>query len=918
MENSTEIRFGADASAVGPAAAEAAASIEGIQEPVIALEESFAVMGEAALGAFERIVLGASSARTSLMEMGESAAEARKMISEIGEAILAFVAFEAIKKFAENMGEAQEKAEHLSVALGLSNSDIQRMAALANATGMNLDMMARAVTKIDAGLASAHSGSQKASEAFKQLGIDIDVPRTQLELVNSVVDGFANLAPGVDKVQVAYAVFGRNLISVAPLLHLTAEEHARVNEQTEKYGLVSETAHQAGLKLAESFNENKNAMMGVNNVLTEALAPILTVVVKAFNDFTASMIESYTHGGWVKEVLDTIVAVANDIGIVFAEIGRVIGATFGVLVSGANGSHDAFELFRQVAAGLAAALVTVGLIIEETINVIKVLALDFALLALYAQSAADHIADFFTGGHSAAPIDDALKRVNQSIRDIITDSKSAFDNAQKLLDKLNEPPKAQAFTNPDDPSSRSTGAALGKKKPTAEKSMMGDYETQKSDADAKWALEHEGVLRNQQQADKEFWDFLLHNAALSAKDREAVQRKYNEAVIALNRQATAETIEALRAETTSATQQAQAQLAVEKGRIAEEIKTTKDAASHKLISRAEEMARISALVQEQETAERDAAETIYNLRVSLDEGMMAHYAQDTVEYKKLLEDKKAAHLVYESAITKASADAVNQRADLERKAANDSIKQWTATVQPIVSAMGGVAKGLIEGTETMRQAWAKLGDFLLTKALDWAEKQIVIAIATEQTRVAALEAGVVMRTGLETTGNAASIAASAAAAIIKIGHSAAVAAGHAYEVVAGWMPFGPILAPAAAAVALGAVLAIGKSIFSAEGGWGDVSHDGAMTQLHKNEMVLPATIARPMRSLLASWDEGSTLSGMQGNQPGSIPRPSGGSRGGDTINITAMDSRSMEQTLNRNPAMLARVFSRAHSRGNGG
>jgi hypothetical protein len=83
-------------------------------------------------------------------------------------------------------------------------------------------------------------------------------------------------------------------------------------------------------------------------------------------------------------------------------------------------------------------------------------------------------------------------------------------------------------------------------------------------------------------------------------------------------------------------------------------------------------------------------------------------------------------------------------------------------------------------------------------------------------------------------------------------------------------------------------------------------------------MVLPATIARPMRSLLASWDEGSTLSGMQGNQPGSIPRPSGGSRGGDTINITAMDSRSMEQTLNRNPAMLARVFSRAHSRGNGG
>ena len=39
------------------------------------------------------------------------------------------------------------------------------------------------------------------------------------------------------------------------------------------------------------------------------------------------------------------------------------------------------------------------------------------------------------------------------------------------------------------------------------------------------------------------------------------------------------------------------------------------------------------------------------------------------------------------------------------------------------------------------------------------------------------------------------------------------------------------------------------SMFSAAGGWGDVPYDGALTQLHKNEMVLPASYANVIRGM---------------------------------------------------------------------
>ncbi len=43
------------------------------------------------------------------------------------------------------------------------------------------------------------------------------------------------------------------------------------------------------------------------------------------------------------------------------------------------------------------------------------------------------------------------------------------------------------------------------------------------------------------------------------------------------------------------------------------------------------------------------------------------------------------------------------------------------------------------------------------------------------------------------------------------------------------------------------MLAVTGSVVSAAGGWDRVSMDGVLAQLHKDEMVLPAAIAGPLR-----------------------------------------------------------------------
>lgn len=161
---------------------------------------------------------------------------------------------------------------------------------------------------------------------------------------------------------------------------------------------------------------------------------------------------------------------------------------------------------------------------------------------------------------------------------------------------------------------------------------------------------------------------------------------------------------------------------------------------------------------------------------------------------------------------------------------------------PIDRAFSTSIKGIIQGTTTLQQAENRAAQSLVLSFVDAAEKRLTSWIGSELAMTASTEVGNATRTAADQAGATAQ-QATQSAGIFKHAGSAAAAV---YDDVAQIPYVGWLLAPPAAAAAFAAVAA-----FSAEGGWDRVPYDGAVTVLHQDEMVLPASLASPLREVVA-------------------------------------------------------------------
>lgn len=905
-ENDVEVKFGADASGVEGAAEEVAAQVGGIREAITALSEQLISMGGVAVAAFERLTLGASSARNQLTELGESAVEVRDQLAEINEALIGFVAYEKVKELVLGMAEAAEASVHMGQTFGISVAEVQQLNAMAALTGVSVNAMGTAITRLDKAVVDAKSGQEKQSEAFQTLGINLNVARTQTELFNTTLEALGSIKDPFERVSLATTVFGKNIKDIGPILGMTQEQLDDIAAKTEEYGAVNTEAAAKGFALAESMNENKVAMQGIGNVFVDALGPALTEIVTDINSLAAAFIESYKEGGTAANTMiyfaDCIKAVVQIVDTVFTAIGMFIDLLTGlwnitadvtknIIAAWTNLKTEAASIWGEIGQIIVLALTGHGDEIQASM----------AQFAAHGVAAAQAIQNNFKGMGTAVASDSSALYTK-----LTADVTNYAARAQALM--FGRPVKPI----PDASQTGNGGPDTSSANATKEKSQMQALEDAKVQLDEEWALSHAGMLRNQAEADKSYWDDLLLGNNLSTNDQMAVQKKYNEAVIALNKQSVAEQIADAKATETQVEASANATLASQKSAIASQIKGVEDAAQQGLISRSDEMARISALVQQQKDDEIIAAQTILQARIADYDVILAHYTEDTVEYKKALADKQTATNAFYNAVLNADTAANKKLTDEARDAAAKQAATWRSNITPIVDSFGSMVTGLVDGTETFKQAWAKVGDSILQVMVTNGERILTNWIMQQLGLETVTATSAATRVATETTAATTTTAVSGASALVRIGNEAAVAAAGAYSAIAA-IPFvGPVLAPAAAVAALAAVLALGKSIFSAEGGWGDVPYDGATTQLHKNEMVLPATIASPLRSMLASSDM-ATAAGM--SLAGGAPPSSRTPRGGDTINISTMDGRSIERTLNRDPSMLARVKKKAQKRG---
>lgn len=176
---------------------------------------------------------------------------------------------------------------------------------------------------------------------------------------------------------------------------------------------------------------------------------------------------------------------------------------------------------------------------------------------------------------------------------------------------------------------------------------------------------------------------------------------------------------------------------------------------------------------------------------------------------------------------------------------NNSVQKWKTATDSIASSFSQMFQGIWMHSGNFKQNLLNIADQLVFKFVDVGLKIASDWAANELTKTAAAIAGNQARTAAATAGAAAQTTVGNAAATAEIGARAATSAAGAYSSTV-IIPFiGPVAAPAAAALALAAVMGFG-ALISAKGGMGEVPDD-QLAMVHKKEMILPAWIAEPFR-----------------------------------------------------------------------
>jgi hypothetical protein len=216
-----------------------------------------------------------------------------------------------------------------------------------------------------------------------------------------------------------------------------------------------------------------------------------------------------------------------------------------------------------------------------------------------------------------------------------------------------------------------------------------------------------------------------------------------------------------------------------------------------------------------------------------------------------------------------------------------------SNVQHINRAFRTAVNGVIQGTQTLGQAFSRMGGSMVAEFAAAMEKLVMDFIAKELRMLIFHQAVEQAKTDTAITAEGERKSASAASSLKEIMHAAGTAAAKTWSAVAGIPVVGPFLAPAAAAAALAGVLAF-EGLASAAGGWERVPED-QLALVHRNEMVLPASLAAGLRNVIEGMSFSPSSMGASGlNMPGA---------GGPSINVTTsynhntMDPRTSRELM---------------------
>lgn len=657
---------------------------------------------------------------------------------------------------------------------------------------------------------------------------------------------------GTDRNLAAQQLFGRGARDVAVLMRLNRDVVRETYASHAEFGqLVGDENVEAMKAYRSAMNGVGDTMQGLRKVTGDALMPILTDLA---NWFTSKAPEAIQY---VKTSMMEFVAVVRGVGFVVNAFYELVEGAFSAMV--------------RTVAGFAEVLW-------------KALTGDFSGAVAAAKRAFAEIQVDMKG------------RMAQMLKESANFSEGMQKAWKQAFEKPSGTPKGggdtggRQFRNPDDDDK-------------ATKSQLDAFnkllEARRNTWDRLNELDGTMIQFGATQL-AAFWKYILDNEKLTADAREAVERKYLDAAQAMRKEDTANAVLDMREQADAAGQNlrlkqelAQKEVDLLRQKFGEQSREARAAAARlaaiereyaaqrtqltDMAIQSEERTRLASikLAQEQAQGEFDIG------RISKEEllALEAAFEQQRFEIRRQAL-MQSLELVDPERDPVEYARRVEQLLEIEReyqlRRGELTRRQMTEGMEPIAVA-----------NRAFESAWSASLDGLLKRTMTWGDA--IRNVFTGTVGAIVMEIGKIPARWLM------NLVMDKAIKIKEVMNNAAVAASGAYAATAAIPIVGPALAPGAASLAYANVSAMAAGL-SARGGYDIPAGVNPLVQTHEREMILPADIADPMREMVAG---------------GGSPR----GRGGDTYHIHAMDSRSFEQFLRRNPTALARAGREAYRDG---
>lgn len=218
---------------------------------------------------------------------------------------------------------------------------------------------------------------------------------------------------------------------------------------------------------------------------------------------------------------------------------------------------------------------------------------------------------------------------------------------------------------------------------------------------------------------------------------------------------------------------------------------------------------------------------------------------------------------------------------------------WSNATKAVLADMGQFA---LQSATKELQGWLRIQAIKLARKLGFVGAETAAEASGQAAQTGATIAGEATRTSVTAAGGLARLGLKAAEAIKGIMMSAWEAMAGAFKAMVAIPYVGPILAVGAGAAAFGLVAGLAGKIKSAQGGYDIPSGVNPVTQLHEDEMVLPSQHANTIREMGKALRNGASF--------GAAAVAEGGGAGA-TINISAIDAKSIQRLLKSNGRAVA-------------